>query len=149
MITDKLSNASLYYSCHPAFEKAFEFLNGKLDELSNGRHDIDGQNLFAIVNDMILCPEGAGAYEAHKKYIDIQYIMMSSETIAYSSLDKLTPKNEYDDEGDAQLYTGEGSLINLDEGHFAVFFPQDGHMPGILPKGGSGNSKKIIIKVRV
>lgn len=149
MITDKLSNASLYYSCHPAFQKAFEFLNGKLDELSGGRHEIDGQNIFAMVNDMTLCPEGAGAYEAHRKYIDIQYILKASETIAYSNLDQLTPTTEYDDNGDAQLYAGKGSLINLEEGCFAVFFPQDGHMPGILPKGGSVNSRKIIIKVLV
>lgn len=149
MITDRLSNASLYYSCHPAFKKAFEFLNGKLDELSNGRHEIDGQNIYAIVNDMTLRPEGAGVYEAHRKYIDIQYILKSSETIEYSNLDKLIPTTEYDDNGDAQLYAGKGSPINLDEGCFAVFFPQDGHMPGILPKCGSANSKKIIVKVRV
>lgn len=149
MITDKLSNASLYYGCHPKFKKAFEFLLGDINHLSIGKYVIDGDQVFALVQKCDISPEGSGTFEAHKKYIDIQYIVKSSESFQYAHKDTLTPKTDYEEIKDAQRFCGQGSTIALTEGDFIVFFPEDAHLACISPDGCVGTSEKIVIKVHV
>lgn len=149
MITDKLNNASLYYGCHPEFKKAFEFLLGDIDKLNIGKYEIDGNKVYALVQKCETRPEGSGSFEAHKKYIDIQYIVKSGESFKYAHLNTLTPKTDYDENKDAQRLLGDGSVITITEGDFIVFFPEDAHLCCISPDGGTGTSEKIVIKVLV
>lgn len=149
MITDKLLNAHLYYSCHPKFKEAFEFLIGTdLSHIKPGRYDIDGDSVFALVQEIVTKPINQCQYESHEKYIDIQYIVINQETIGYGQIEQLTSVDDYHENGDARLYTGKGSLITLNAGDFAVFYPQDGHMPGISQNGQCGISKKVVLKIR-
>lgn len=149
MITDKLRNASLYCGYHTEFKKAFDFLLGDTDKLDIGKYEIDGNKVYALVQKCETRPEGNGSFEAHKKYIDIQYIVKSSEAFKYAHVDTLIPKTDYDDNKDAQRFLGDGSIITLTEGDFIVFFPEDAHLCCISPDGGIGTSEKIVIKVLV
>lgn len=148
MITDKLSNAHLYYGCHPGFQKAFEFLlkNGNPEP---GRYEIDGDRIFATRQTCKLCSEGSGSFEAHRNYIDIQYMVSSGESFRYAHTDTLKVLKEYDEQKDAQRLIGDGSVITLQEGDFIVFFPDDAHLACIAPGEGSVSSEKIVMKVAV
>lgn len=149
MITDQLRNASLYYDCHPEFKKAFEFLMSDTSQLQIGKHVIDGDKMFALVQKCDTKPEGAGAFEAHRRYIDIQYIVKGNEGFCYTNPNTLSPKTEYDAQKDAQHFLGAGTRVTLTEGEFIVFFPEDAHLCCISPDGGMGCSEKIVVKVLV
>ncbi len=51
MILDELSQAARYAKLHPGFALGFEFLSrGDLASLASGRHELDGESVFALIN---------------------------------------------------------------------------------------------------
>ncbi|HAI85169.1 MAG TPA: YhcH/YjgK/YiaL family protein, partial [Chitinophagaceae bacterium] len=76
MIIDTLANANRYEQLHPLFSKAFSYLkNTDFIHLPKGKYTIDGEQLFAIVNEYDTVDAANEQCEAHKKYIDIQFIV--------------------------------------------------------------------------
>ncbi|MHB8063941.1 MAG: YhcH/YjgK/YiaL family protein [Ruminiclostridium sp.] len=149
MIIDKLVNAYAYFPCHPQFKMAFEFLqNTDLLHTKVGRYNIDGDNVFALVQNIETKPVNQCMFESHRDYIDIQYIISDEEIIGYSQIEKLIPAGDYNKNDDSRTYTGTGNMITFGPGEFAVFSPQDGHMPGICSNEKHGISKKVVLKVR-
>jgi YhcH/YjgK/YiaL family protein len=149
MILDQLKNAKLYFSLGERIERALQYL-GTTDfsNLDPGKYDIDGENIYALVSVYNTKPLSSVKWEAHKKYIDIQYVESGKEKIGITSTDKVIPIEEYSENNDCTIYKGDGNYIFVDEGSFAVFFPTDVHMPGIsinIPK----EVKKVVIKVKV
>lgn len=130
--------------------KGLEFLkNTALAELELGRHEIDGDNVYALVQEYQTLPKAEKKVEAHRKYIDIQYIVAGAEVIGYG-LD--SPQNEVTEdklaEKDAIFYkniAGEMDLI-LSKGMYAVLFPTDIHRPG-CNYGAGGPVRKVVVKV--
>ena len=148
MIVDKIQNSLLYENLHPGFTKAFDFIR-KTDfsKLVDGKYEIDGGDVFALVQEYNTKDREVAKLEGHRKYIDIQYIHSGVELIGVVSLNEQTVISE-DPENDFAFYEGDGSFMKLESEMFAVFFPQDLHMPGI--KIANANQvKKIVIKVRV
>ena len=87
MIIDKLSNTHLYSGFGERINKAFTYL--KETDFSNmeiGKHEIDGENIFALVNEYNTKDESEGKLEAHKKYIDVQFVAKGSELMGYAPL---------------------------------------------------------------
>lgn len=149
MIIDKLKNASLYYGVNERIAKALKYLeNTDLSEFQNGRYDIDGDNIFVLVQDYNTKPLSEGKFEAHKKYIDIQYIIKGKEKLGYVYVHKLNPSTDYDEVKDIMFFEGEGDFITADEGAFVIFYPEDAHMPGIESKT-SDYVKKAVVKIKV
>ena len=93
--------------------------------------------------------EDSGIFEAHKNYVDIQYILSGKEYMECAKEENCEIKNAYDASRDIAFYTCEGYRQSLDceEGDFAVFFPHDIHKPGIK-LWESGKVRKIVVKVR-
>lgn len=150
MITDHISNAYKYYSCHPYFKSAFDFIqNNDFDRLKPGTYEIHDKDVFASIQDIVTKPLGEGVFEAHEKYIDIQYIAGYGECIGYANIKKLQPEAFYDQNRDIRFYSGSGAMLILEQYDFAVFFPQDGHMPCISRTNERGVSKKVVVKVRI
>ena len=149
MIVDRLANASLYRAIHPRLAAGFDFL-GKLDPgaFAPGRTEIEGDTLFAIAQEYETRPREAGKWEAHRRYIDIQYLVEGEEAMGYAPLERLAVTQPYDAAKDCLLLQGEGSLVHLRAGEFAVFYPQDAHMPS-LAIGTPSPVKKVVIKVLV
>ena len=146
MILDKLENAKLYYSMHPDFKDAFEFLK-KLDtqNLKKGLMEIDGKRLFAIVVDDDSKGKDNAKLETHKNYIDIQYQVTGNDFIGFESVQSLTG-NGYDPDKDVEFYDGKASMwVNTTAKHFAIFFPTDVH----APMGGTGRQVKLVVKVKI
>lgn len=76
MVTDVLQNAHLYQTLNPLFTTAFKFLLKKdFFTVENGKYQIDGDNIFAIINEYETKDKNECEVEAHKKHIDIQYVV--------------------------------------------------------------------------
>jgi len=148
MILDKLENAKLYKSLHPLFAKAFEYIR-KTDfsNLEDGKYEIENDKLFAMVQEYYTKDVSEGKPEAHRKYIDIQYIHSGVELIGIATLNNQTLISN-EPEKDLAFYESETSFIKLESCMFAVFFPDDLHMPGIKLNQ-STKVKKVVIKVLV
>jgi YhcH/YjgK/YiaL family protein len=150
MILDTLENAPRYYGLGPRFIKAFEYLaNTDFDKVEKGRYEIDGKNIFAIVNEYDTIDTEGEQMESHRKYIDVQYIVKGEELIGHDYLQQQTPSKAYDEETDYMLFAEKPSFFSkLDQGNFAVFFPTDLHMPNIRV-GTPIPVKKVVIKIGV
>lgn len=148
MIIDNKKNKELYYGVHPRFKEAFEFIEKiERENLAPGCYEIDGKNLFVNVSEYEL-GENAGIYEAHGKYIDIQYIIKGKEAFNCTKESECEVTQAFDESIDAALYrlTGLNTYIEAGEGDFAIFFPQDVHNPGVK-LGERIKVKKAIAKV--
>ncbi len=131
MVIDTLAHQARYVSLHPRFREAFDFLaRTDLDALPNGRTTLDGDRLFALVQNYETQPIHAGKLEAHQKYIDIQYVVSGEEFVGYAPLGGQTVATPHDPAKDIAFYDGEAWFTLLRKGMFAIFFPQDAHLPG-------------------
>jgi YhcH/YjgK/YiaL family protein len=149
MILDNIKNCEKYEGLNRNFDKAFEFLRrADLVSLAVGKYEIDGENIFAMVQEYETKDLENAKYEAHKKYIDIQYLMEGTENMGYVSLDKLEVFSPYNEESDFMLLEGEPRLILLNQKEFFILFPEDAHMPGIFVNEKS-KVKKVVVKVSV
>ena len=148
MIIDKIENAHLYKNISERINKSFEYIRTTdLKNLPAGRYPIDGENIFALVSEYQTKPEQEGKLEAHKKYIDVQHVISGEELMGYAPLGGQKVLDPYKEENDIVFYTGDKSFTKVSEGMFAIFFPEDVHMPGIA-SGKSSSVKKLVIKVR-
>ena len=83
--------------------------------------------------------------ETHNNFIDIQIPLSGVELMGYTPRTDL-PEEEYDPAKDRTFYKGLAQdYLTIKPGMFALFFPQDGHAPGVT----SNEIKKLIVKVRV
>ena len=78
--------------------------------------------------------------------IDIQYIVKGSEKMGYANIDSLKTTIEYNDEKDILFGTAEGDLLTVSEGMFALFTPEDAHMPGLCIDSPQA-IKKVVVKI--
>ncbi len=150
MIIDTIQNASKYYSVHPLFAKAFEYINNTdLASTEVGKLDVDGDNLKAIFSNKkgMTADESTAKFECHNKHIDIQLCISGNEQIGWKPREKcVSPKGDYNPDKDVQFYNdAPDTFFSLTNGQFAVFFPEDVHAPMI----GDSEIKKLVIKVKI
>lgn len=146
MITDTITNRHLYRALNPKLGRAFDFIQETdLSALGVGKYVIDGEEIYALVQEFNAKPQEEGLWEAHRRYIDLQYVIRGAEQIGYAHLGRLTP-GEYDDAKDWLPLSGEGDFITLNAGYFAIFMPEDAHMPG-LAAGPDTAVKKLVVKI--
>ncbi len=149
MILDQLKNASLYTSLSPRIAVAFNYLKTTdFSQLALGKYEIEGEEVFGIVNEYVTKDEKDCALEAHKKYIDIHYILSGSEAIGTTFLTDQVPTKEYDEQNDYMLFSGETTHQILTKGLFALLYPHDIHSPSIHPKEKSF-VRKVVMKVLI
>jgi YhcH/YjgK/YiaL family protein len=149
MITDTLDLCHRYASLNPRFAAAFEFLKKLPADQPLGRFELDGDNCFALVQSYTTKPAAQATFESHERYIDIQFIQSGQETLLWAPRATLKITQPYNNEKDVALYAmpARTTPANLCAGEFAIFFPEDGHAPGIA-YGGAATVRKIVIKVR-
>jgi biofilm protein TabA len=149
MIIDTLAAADKYYSLHPGFGKAFDFLKAQdLQALELGKHEI-AEGVLAIVTDKeaVTADVAAGKFECHNQNIDIQLCIRGTETLGWKPRTDCTqPKGEYNAEKDVIFYNDAPDMhFQLKGGQFAIFYPEDVHAPMI----GEGMIKKLVVKVKI
>ena len=152
MVFDNLKNCELYYGLHPRFQEAFDFIKRAIAEnLEAGKYEIDGKELWASVQEYTSKLRDDAKAEAHKNYIDIQYIVSGTEVIEGFDITRATPKSEYNDVKDVMFYenyqNATKGILCADE--YGIFFPTDVHKPGVCLDGVQSPVKKIVVKVKV
>ncbi len=148
MIIDSIANADKYFSVHPSFAKAFEFLRSQdLNALEPGKSVIEEGSLTLAVSDKPGVTADAAKFEAHDKAIDIQVVISGTETMGWSDRSTTnSPVAEYNAEKDVIFFNDKPQMyFTLEAGQFVIFFPEDAHAPMI----GEGNIKKGVVKVKI
>jgi len=161
MIFTTLSDLSFYQSLCPNFADAIAWANqADWAALPTGKHAIDGDRLFVIIESLnTQSLTNDSIWEAHDRYIDIQYILQGRERMGWiPRTDALPVRMPYDSATDKVFYeaaqitnTIGGTMIDVAAGQAVVFFPQDAHAPGLIA-GGSAQPqavKKAVFKVRI
>ena len=150
MIVDSIANKDLYASHHPNVRKALEFLASKsAQELELGRHEIDGDAVYALVQTYETTPESEKKFEAHREYIDVQYVKTGNEILYYMNTDRMVVSDEYDPEKDCLFLSDIDSVpVLLSDGDFVILHPHDAHKPG-CDAGASSTVSKIVVKCKI
>lgn len=147
MILDTLENAAHYAGFRAGCSEAFGFLDQPgMEELADGKYEIKGDCVYAIVSRTQGRAVTDGQLEGHRKYIDIQYVISGEESMGWRATEGLKSAVAYDEEKDLEFFEGEPeSIVRVPPGAFAVFFPTDAHLPLI----GSGPIHKVVLKVAI
>jgi YhcH/YjgK/YiaL family protein len=151
MIVDYIENAHLYIGLSDGLRKAFEIIKDKaLSQKADGRYEVDGDKLYYIVQRYTTKPVEECKLEAHKKYIDVQFVVSGQEIIYHTPLNGLKIETPYDASKDVAFYKAPASItaVNLAPGMFCILFPQDAHIPCCRVNGPS-NVHKVVVKVKL
>ena len=148
MILDSLNNTEKVECLHPLFKKAFDYVKATdFSKMEDGKYELDGSRLFVSVASLSGKDKNDAAIETHKKYIDIQLPLLGVEKRGGGGggggEEVSVPYNE---EKDIAFFVDRPTAYTkIYPGQFAIYFPEDGHAPGI----GEGNIRKVIVKVQV
>lgn len=146
--TNKKEFAKQYHNDKERWDKAFLFLKeNKLDTLTPGKYQIEGEDVYATVTEGPAKDFEKTAWESHRNYHDIHYVIKGKEKIGIAPVSSATVTKDYDSEKDILFYTAKGKYYITDPDTFFIIFPQDAHRPGIKVEG-FDEVKKIVIKIR-
>ena len=147
MVVDTLENLEKYASLNPLFAQAIEFLKSHdLHAMEVGKTELNGKDLVINIAQTTPKTKEQAKLETHNEFIDIQVPLSGTEIIGYTPGKDCGPADApYRAEKDITFFEGLAeTYIAVKPGMFAIFFPQDGHAPGISPDG----VKKVIVKVK-
>ena len=133
-----------YASLLPGIEEAFDAVSA-LEDFEPKTVQLSGGNRFFVAAGTTKEPDVA---EAHRKYLDIQYIVKGKEVVGWADLAACTPTDAFNEESDIGFYSGDFNYITVNEGICYVVFPEDAHMPGRhldVPN----DFVKIVVKLKV
>ena len=147
MVLDVLENKERYYPLHKNFKAAFDFLQKAIkDKPAPGKYELKGDDLFAVVQSYETVDDGN--WEAHRKYIDIQFIIEGCEIIEWANIANLPPEVKYNEEND---FLDCGHIENstsckMQKGDFLILWPEDLHKPKCVWDEKS-NIVKVVVKI--
>ena len=146
MIKDHIRNSALYEGVNPGFPIAFAFIREVMAAPKEvGRYDLEG-GVFAFVQSYDSKAADACKIEAHKKYIDIQFVLKGRELFGVADLATQTMYEDRFEEKDVAFYKGDVDLLTLRDGDFVIVFPEDAHRP---QQGDGSHVEKVVVKVPV
>ena len=152
MIHSDLKRMGLQVPMTPGLKKALAFLRRPdIQSLPDGRYEIDGARVFALVQRYETITPAEPKFEAHRKYIDVQFIAAGAEIIGCAPLKSMTLTEPYDEEKDIcfGLVAEDGwTPLRLEAGRLAVLYPEDAHAPK-LAAGFPATVIKVVVKVAV
>jgi YhcH/YjgK/YiaL family protein len=150
MITSTLNQLHWYMIISPNFEKAIQYvLHTDFVRLETGKYPVDGDNVFAIVNEYTTRPSVECDPESHRDYADIQIVITGTEKFGYTPVTGQPVSTPYNPEKDVAFYAlaaEDLSYLTLPAGQFIIFFPSDIHQPEVFVHQPS-LVKKVVMKV--
>jgi YhcH/YjgK/YiaL family protein len=149
MVHDHIKYASAYFNLSAGIRRALEYLGAAdLGTLGEGRHDIDGDKVFALVSDYDTRRPDETFWEAHRRHVDVQYVHAGEERIGYGDLADFVCE-PCDEARDLVVARGRSErFVEMQPGCFAVLFPHDVHMPGLTARA-VARVRKVVVKVRL
>ena len=146
MIVCPYKELKRYEAVIPGLAEAMEFI-GNLKSFEPATYPLSNGNRILVQQGTTKAAENALA-EAHRKYLDIQYIVEGSEIMGWAPLEEMTPAGDFNDEKDVGKYTGTFQFVNIPAGTCYVVYPEDGHMPGVHLDAPT-NYTKLVVKLKV
>lgn len=146
MILDSIRCLNRYNSINHLFTEVTIFLSRPdIAELPNGRHEIDGDHVYAIVMRADGRSKEEAQLEIHNKYIDVQVVLDGVETMGWKARENCSaPIDNYDADKDFQFYKDSAETwVDVHAGQLAIFFPEDAHAPLVS----AGFIHKVVVKV--
>lgn len=150
MIIDTYENLKQYAKQLIEIDRIVAFIEENNEsEKEQGKHCINGEDLYASVQQYVTKKQSEGRFEAHNNYIDLQYIVSGEEAIEVNERKLLRETTKYNPKDDIVFLDGEAKTRTiLKSGDFAVFFSHEGHKPGLSTNKPS-MVKKIVFKIRI
>lgn len=151
MIYDDRSHLALYRGISARLDLALNYLvKTDFTGLSAGKYAVDGDAVFALVQESRTAERSDCRWESHARYIDIQYLISGRELIGFRSTVGMTVAEPYDAERDIAFYKddGGGFFTPMEPGGFVVCFPQDAHMP-LVCADGPEPIRKVVMKIKI
>lgn len=138
------------YEANPAlWNKAFAYLKEtNLADLKLGKHQIEGDNLYALVTEGRGRSADTAKWEDHQQYIDIHHVITGKENMGLAPVTTATVITPYDSGRDIGFYKANGTFYESGTSNFFIVFPKDAHLPGIKIDGYNDVVKKIVLKIR-
>lgn len=150
MIYDTLDNASVY-GFGAVLEKAVQFVRTLNADSALGRHEIDGDAVYANVMEYETEEAAPEKYETHRRYVDLQAVITGSEALYVRPAEGMAVFTPYDAEKDCAFLAADGVPCDvkpqLMPGRFALLFPQDAHMGKGISFLGKSKLKKVVVKI--
>jgi len=149
MIVDRLANRSVDDRVPARVRQALEYLRTTdMAAIPPGRHDLDGDRLFALVQEYATRPPDQCVWEAHRRYIDVQYVVRGAERIGHNARAQSIEREPYDPARDVALFEPAASYVTVTAGSFAIFGPEDVHSPGVALDSPS-TVRKVVVKALI
>jgi biofilm protein TabA len=151
MIYDRLTNLKQYGQLPYGIPKAVDYLlRTDFARVPDGRYELDGDRLVAIVQRYATRPMAKAEWEAHRRYADVQLIVEGAERMGHALLHEgLAIKQPYDEQKDAIMFDAHGSFFRVAAGEVAIFLPHDVHAPCLAADDHVGQVLKVVVKCRV
>jgi len=146
MILDVLENADRYLTLNKGFKTAFSFLmRSDLQKLAPGRHEVANDRVFALVEDAPGRQPEQAELESHEKYIDIQLVVTGMDTMGWKRTATCTQVSKaYHPGKDTGFFKNKPDVwLPVSAGMYAIFFPEDAHMPMISTE----RIRKVVMKI--
>ena len=148
MIFDTLKNVDNYKGLGRVYT-ALKFLSETdFSKTELGRYELDGDNIFYMVQSYDTDPSKTVS-EAHRKYIDIQFMVDGEEIIGVADISSEKELTEAKEENDVWFYNCKTEPLTLSAGKYMVLYPNDLHCPGVATNGKSLTCRKVVVKVKV
>lgn len=150
MIVDKIKNFEMYKAFLPNVYEGLQCIRSMDSDIELGIYPINERILVKVMEYSTgeVCEVG---YEAHKKHLDIHYVIRGNERIKWSPINDMTVKTPYDEDVDGLYYEDPIRHVSealLGDGVFAVMFPQDGHACTYFVEK-CEKIKKIVVKIAI
>ncbi len=84
-------------------------------------------------------------WEAHRKYIDVQFVAVGVERMGFANLAQMRERDAYDPTRDVAFFDPGESFVTIPAGMFAIFGPEDVHSPGHAA-GQPSVVRKVVVK---
>lgn len=151
MIVDTLDNIKFYKELLPQLldVEKFIFEHKNEAELECGKYLIEDEDVFALVQKYSTRESKDNKWETHRKYIDVQFVLCGEESIGYAPIKDLVLTEGFTEGNDIAFYKGPENYTNtvLSQGMFAIFYPEEGHLPCCISEKAS-NITKIVFKIK-
>jgi YhcH/YjgK/YiaL family protein len=150
VILTTLEDSAPYEALGPRIAAGLAWLRSMDPAIADGRHPIDGDDVFALVATYDTVPGTEKRFETHVRHIDLQYVADGHERILHAPAAALTVETPYDEAADIAFYAEPpfASSLLMRPGDLAIFFPDDAHKPGCMA-GARHTVRKVVVKVRI
>lgn len=150
MIIDNIKNCEKYESVHEGFKAGFLAIKQYVkDNAEIGKYEIDGKKVYAMVQEYESKLSAERKFEAHKNYIDIQFVISGEEQIQVIDESGLAVKDKYNPEKDVEFFEVPENCTSayMRAGDFAILYPGEVHAPGVCINEKPQTVRKIVVKV--